>query len=210
MYNKLVAAGGLTSLDGYAESRCQTLLTPTNILLSAILVGFEVSQGAHVIPGVIRQALKIDEPVAKQTIAWTQTDFELLHYEYAFLGTGGLMPRGWILPRLNAEIKVEAIDIHPYFAGGLQVLLRIPKDSVKYQSNHSINKLNDISFMFGESPYFGAWCDDGDDLCYTSFLPNNMKGIMGLESELVAACLMRTKELPKLIKVLDASPEYSA
>lgn len=148
----------------------------------------------------------------EQMSAWSDLDFEGLHYDYAHLGIGDLGRRGWRMEFLAAgTLTLNAVHNNPYWGGGLLSLLRVPKKGMKGSDRVSGRQLNMWDHLVGDAPTFGAWLTDDDDFVFVQFLPNFVKGLDGLMDMVVSHSLVRCRELPMLVSaalepVGDAAP----
>jgi hypothetical protein len=142
-----------------------------------------------------------DETVERLS-AWTDLDFEEIHYDYAHLGIGMIRRRGWTMKFVGgSSLALDAVHNNPDWGGGLLCLLRVPKASI-VREGEAIGTwaLNAWSNLVGETPAFGAWCTDGDDFVFVQFLPNFVRRLSGLTDLLIEWGRARSLEVVHLVQ----------
>lgn len=134
--------------------------------------------------------------------AWTDPDFEEIHYDYAHLGTGKIHRRGWTMHFLRgASLTLDAIHNNPDWGGGVLCLLRVPKASV-INNGESIGAraLNRSSYLLGGTPAFGASTTDGEDFVFAQFLPNFVRRLPRLTDLLIEWSRSRLQNIAILVQ----------
>jgi hypothetical protein len=207
MINKFASMAALITSDSNVIVGCQSSLNSHKAGMVAALIGVASVFGARTIIESLQAATRPPESAPakpKEPSRWGDVDFDLVHYDLAHLGTGQLAANGWHLAGMHGVVELRVEHAHPFWGGGLQALFRVPREQVGFTDSLSINDLNRVALLMGEAPTIGAWCEDGEDICFTTFVPNLMKPFRGIEAELVSASLVRGRELPSLVRQLTA------
>jgi hypothetical protein len=148
-------------------------------------------------------ARSMDHKPMGQPSSWTDFDFGQIQYEYAHLGTSIIRDRGWtaqLFPK--GVLALDATQGNPYWGGGLLCSSRISQEAVNGASGKvDIDRLNAFEYLFADTPMFGAWCRDNDDIVFIQFIPNFMKGLPFLTDLLIAWARRRMRSLPNLLEV---------
>jgi len=137
-------------------------------------------------------------PAKSSKSAWSADDLEQVRAQLAQLctcTTSGLgLAADFALPghedsavaghRHVALWQMRADELHPVMKGGLLCLLEMPQRiGVRSRLEEVLNNLNRMEMMPADlPPHFGAWCPGnlGNNLAYTSFLPNWLHSVNGL------------------------------
>jgi hypothetical protein len=137
-------------------------------------------------------------------------DFERIHYDHAHLSIGHLAPRHWTLLTRQGELQLIGNHKNPYWHGGLLCLLRVHGGQTDLGNNEiPINKLNQVCLLLDDVPVFGAWCNDGDALCFVTFIPNFMKQLPQIDAHLVRWSMRRAASIEALLQVLSSEQQDS-
>jgi hypothetical protein len=199
MLNRTATFGALLAAENAVVSQAliPTVAADTTAGLLAVAIAHArrslVASNAKVFSG------REGEPV-EQMSAWTDLDFEGLHYDYAHLGIGDLGRWGWRMEFLAAgTLTINAVHNNPYWGGGLLCLLRVPKKGINGADRVSSRQLNTWDHLVGDAPTFGAWLTDDDDFVFVRFLPNFVKGLDSLMDMVVSQSMVRARELPMLV-----------
>ena len=138
----------------------------------------------------------------QQLSAWTDLDFEKVHYDHAHLGMGSVGPRCWTLNLMDSGVlAMHAVYNNPYWGGGLLCLLRLKRQSLVSDGEQvGVNELNMWGNLISYTPTFGAWCSDGNDFVFAQFVPNFMKQLPGLTDLMIAWARARATEAGSLVE----------
>jgi hypothetical protein len=119
--NRFATLGALVTTNKDASVICQCLIQPdfqdtTPGVLAAALI--------HARPSIldaVRRAFSQEPPPAVEKLsAWSDLDFEQLHYDYAHLGIGSLGSRRWVMQlHPYGLLSLDAVHNNPYWGGGL-------------------------------------------------------------------------------------------
>jgi len=141
-----------------------------------------------------------EDGTVKHLSAWSDLDFEGLHYDYAHLGTGSINQRGWTFRFFRgAELTIDAVHNNPYWGGGVLCLLKVAKTDVGDSDvKTSAADLNIWANLVGQAPTFGAWCEERETYIFVQFLPNFMKTLSDVLEMVVFHATLRHAEVPIL------------
>ena len=186
--NRYATLGLLITNKTGADVGSQCLIRPDSIeTLAGTLAAAMVHAGPSIIQS-IRQGVAGETSAPVETLsAWSNLDFEQIHYDYAHLGTASLGQRKWSI-RLNFRnlLTLAAVHDNPYWRGGLLSLLSVPGADLTIDGEMiSIHSLNSWEYLVGEAPTFGGWCRDGNDFVFASFAPNFLKSLPDFTDHLI-------------------------
>jgi hypothetical protein len=135
--------------------------------------------------------------------AWSDLDFEQIHYDYAHLGVGSLSSRRWVMRvHPHGVLSLDAVHNNPYWGGGLLCLSRVPQQLLGGEENKiDVNAMNLWDNLVSDTPTFGGWCRDGNDVVFTQFIPNLMKGLPDFTDLMIAWARCRLASAPQLIEL---------
>jgi hypothetical protein len=145
--------------------------------------------------GLVRQAIAGEESKVVQLSRWSSLDFERLHYAFAHLGAGHASDREFVLRSLWGDILLTSVNNHPYWGGGLLVLISHRKPNLALEDSVLANELNVCEWLASEVPVFGGWCADMDQLRFVSFLPNHLKELDHLLDNVVSWGMRRLRSV---------------
>jgi hypothetical protein len=134
--------------------------------------------------------------------AWSDLDFEQVHYDHAHLPSATIVRRGWLRPFVDgSQLTLEAVDDNPYWGGGLLITLRPNLDLVN-EHKISINELNFATWLADGAPVFGAWSELEGHLWFVSFAPNFLKELPGFLDYMIDAATTRNLALGNLVSTV--------
>jgi hypothetical protein len=199
--NMAATLGAMVASENAVLSQC---LIPNRFAeTTAGLLAVAIAHGRR---SLINSYIRIIGRQADETVeclsAWTDLDFEEIHYDHAHLGIGTIGRRGWEMNFLGASsLTMDAVHNNPDWGGGLLCLLRVPQASVvKEDEAIGARALNTWSNLVGVTPALGAWCTDGDDFVFVQFLPNFVRRLPGLTDLLIEWGLARSCEIVHLVQ----------
>jgi hypothetical protein len=144
------------------------------------------------IPAMLRWAYTV-QPQTESASEWSDSDFEQLHYDLAHAGITTLHPCGIDVRGADCTLTLTAIDSYPMWGGGLLSSLAVPRNRLELNGQQaSPNDLNKWDFALSDAPTFGAWCKNGDDYAFATFIPNFLKGIPRLADHLISWAATRS------------------
>jgi hypothetical protein len=186
--NQLATLGALLEGPDRAEVACQFLLDEADCEMTAGVMAAALVHAAPSLLVSIRKAMlgEAQGPVQAMS-AWSDLDFEQIHYDCAHLGTGRLRTRGWsLLLTPEARLDLNAVQDNPYWGGGLLALLRLPAETFQLGGREAdLNELNLLCHAMDNVPTVGAWCRDGEEVVFVTFAPNLLKQLPGFTDRLV-------------------------
>ena len=196
--------GALTTHDEGASVVCQSLIHETSYQTTAGIMAAAMVHAAPAILQGIQAALgqQVSDPVHALS-AWSDLDFEQVHYDHAHSASGKIVPRGWLQSATNGGLVLEAVDHNPYWGGGLFVRLLPNPDLFRdIEPEISINELNFATWLADDAPVFGAWCKDDDSIWFVSFAPNFLKELPGFTDLMIDAAMTRMLALGNLVEMV--------
>ena len=201
LVNRVATLGAMLASENAVLSQC---LIPNRFAeTTAGLLAVAIAHGRRsLIAANARVFGRQEDETVERLSAWTDLDFEEIHYDHAHLGIGTIRRRGWTMNFLGgSSLTLDAVHNNPDWGGGLLCLLRVPKASV-VKEGEAIGAwaLNTWSNLVGETPAFGAWCTDGDDFVFVQFLPNFVRRLPGLTDLLIEWGLARSRETVHLVR----------
>jgi hypothetical protein len=205
--NQAATLGALVTNEGRAEVVCQSLLQQQNIETTAGITAVAIAHAASSITKSAWDALQqVSTEEVTQLSAWTDLDFEQIHYDYAHLGAGTLSPRGWSINLGGyAILALDAVHNNPYWGGGLLARLRIRQDVFRIgKSEITLNELNNLAFLLDMAPTFGAWCKRDGEFWFVSFAPNFIKGLPSFTDSVIQAASLRARTIRGLVDVAES------
>jgi hypothetical protein len=197
--NRAATLGAMLASENAVLSQC---LIPNRFAdTNAGLLALSIAHGRRsLIAANARVVGRQDDETVERLSAWTDLDFEQIHYDNAHLGIGTIRRRGWTMKFLGgSSLTLDAVHNNPDWGGGLLCLLRVPKASV-VEEGEAIGAwaLNTWSNLVGETPAFGAWSTEGEDFVFVQFLPNFVRRLPGLTDLLIEWGLARSREIVHL------------
>jgi hypothetical protein len=202
LVNRVATLGAMLASENAVLSQC---LIPNRFAeTTAGLLAFAIAHGRRSLITANARAFgrQEDETTVERLSAWTDLDFEEIHYDHAHLGIGTIGRRGWKMDFLGgSSLTLDAVHNNPDWGGGLLCLLRVPKASVVKEGEPiGAWALNTWSNLVGETPTFGAWCTDGDDFVFVQFLPNFVRRLPWLTDLLIEWGIARSREIVHLVQ----------
>ena len=210
--NKFASLGALTTHDEGASVVCQSIIHETSYKTTAGIMAAAMVHAAPAILQGIQAALSPQSlPPVHALSAWSDLDFEQIHYDHAHFASGKIVRRGWLQSLKNGGLLLEAVDHNPYWGGGLFIrLLPIPDFFRGHEPEISINELNLATWLADDAPAFGAWCKDDDSIWFISFAPNFLKELPGFADVMIDAATTRMHALGNLVEMALAVRSRSA
>jgi len=201
LVNRVATLGAMLTSESAVLSQC---LIPNRFAgTTAGLLAVAIAHGRRsLITANARAFGRQEDETVERLSAWTDLDFEEIHYDHAHLGIGTIRRRGWTMKFLGgSSLALDAVHNNPDWGGGLLCLLRVPKASV-VKEGEAIGAwaLNTWSNLVGETPAFGAWCTDGDDFVFVQFLPNFVRRLPALTDLLIEWGVARSRETAHLVQ----------
>jgi hypothetical protein len=212
--NQFASLGALTTYEGGASVLSQCLIQQAT---SDATAGIIAAALVHAAPSIM-QGLSLASGAApietvRHLSAWSDLDFEQIHYDYAHLGIGNLAGRSWSQTYVGGStLTLDAVGYHPYWGGGLLILLRPAREYFDTDGPAiSANELNVLTQLADDVPAFGAWCKRNDEFWFVSFAPNFFKELPGFTDLTIATAASRLGSTPALVRtVLDTRPDAEA
>ena len=210
--NKFASLGAFTTHHEGANVLCQSLIQETS---SQTTAGIMAAAMVHAAPSILQGIQAVLGPQAPDPLhalsAWSDVDFEQIHYDYAHLAVGTIMRRGWLQSLMDGgELALEAVDDNPYWGGGLFIKLRPGPDFFRGNDHQiSINELNLATWLADDAPMFGAWCEHEDSVWFISFAPNFLKDLPGFADLMIDAAMIRNQAIGDLVKMVLAARSKS-
>jgi hypothetical protein len=210
LVNQFATLGALITDRSGGEVACQSLIQENTFETTAgIMATTMIFAAASMVLSITKQ-FQSEPPNAVHALsAWTDLDFEQLHYDYAHLGVGSISRREWSQSRPFGLVRLSAVDNNPFWGGGLLTLLRPNQDYFRVDGHEpSINELNRAAFLFDDAPTFGAWCKRDGAFWFASFAPNFLKQLPGFTDFIVDTAKIRMATTRSLVKLtLELRPE---
>jgi hypothetical protein len=173
----------------------QFTLGDGDINTCAALAATAAAKSYESLTGSVRQAISGEQPQVVQLSRWSGIDFERLHYAFAHLGAARASDRELILHSIWGKISLTPVNNHPYWGGGLLVLVSPNKTNVDLDVPMLANEMNIYEWLASDIPMFGGWCPDEDQLRFVSFLPNFMKDVPQLLEHVVSWGIRRLRSV---------------
>jgi hypothetical protein len=205
--NKFASLGAFITRDDGVSVGCQSLIPETTYPTTA---GIMAAAMVHAAPSILQGFQRglgqgASDPLHALS-AWSDLDFEQIHYDYSHRVVGQIVERGWWC----GQLLLQAVDDNPYWGGGLFMrLLPDPDFLGDNEHNISINDLNLASWAYDDAPFFGAWCKDDDTIWYVSFAPNFLKDVPGFVDLMIDAATNRMAALGNLVETIVATRSQS-
>lgn len=206
--NQYASVGALVTSEVGACVMCQCLIQQET---SGTTAGTMAAALVHAAPSIIQSMGRAvggppDEKVANLS-AWSDLDFEQIHYDYAHLGIGRIASRGWSQIYLGGStLTIDAVDNNTYWGGGLLILLRpAPEYFCTEQPPISTNELNTVAQLADEMPPFGGWCRRESEFWFVSFAPNFLKALPGFTDLTIETAVRRLRSTPVLVETVLAT-----
>jgi hypothetical protein len=203
--NKFASLGALTTHDEGASVVCQSLIHETSYQTTAGIMAAAMVHAAPAILQGIQAALSPQAPPPVHALsAWSDLDFEQIHYDYAHLAVGQIVRRGWLQSfRDGGQLALEAVDHNPYWGGGLFIRLLPSRDFFRdNEPEISVNELNLATWLADDAAVFGAWCKDDVCISFISFAPNFLKELPGFADAMIDAATTRMLALGNLVEMV--------
>ena len=200
--NQFASLGALVVGEGRASVVCQSLIRENSQEIVAAVMSAAI---AHAAPAIVQSMARVLGTGALQTVralsAWSDLDFEQIHYDHAHLGMGAIGRREWSQSLLGgSKLTLQAVDNNPYWGGGLLIGLRCNPDFFRHDEDGiAANELNQMSWLFDDAPAFGAWCRREGDLLYVSFAPNFLKQVHAFTDFMIASTVARAMSVRQLV-----------
>ena len=203
--NRFAMLGGYISADDGGAVWSQALITHGPM---ETLAGVIAASAVHSRSAVLEHMRKMTDASTSSSIeqlsAWTDLDFEQIHYDYAHLGVGSIHQREWTMQfGIAAMLTLQAVHNNPYW-GGPPVLLRVPNAAKLCEGRFEVNSLNHFANSFDDVPYLGGWCSDGDDFVFAQFAPNLLRGLPAFTDLIIDWAHKRTNSLPDLVDMISS------
>jgi hypothetical protein len=199
LLNRFATLGALATTEEGASVACQCLIQPD---FKEAIAGILAAALIHARPSIMESVLERETtPPIEQLSAWSDLDFEQLQYDYAHLGIGELRTRGLAMNLLNGILSFDALHNNPYWGGGLLCLSRLPQKLLNSDNTIDINSMNIWDNTVSDTPLFGGWCRDGNDVVFTQFIPNMMKGLPDVAGLLIEWSRRRLAFAPQLVEL---------
>jgi len=205
--NKFASLGALMTHDEGASVGCQSLIQAASYQITA---GVMAAAMVHAAPSILQGmqgalGQHVPDPLHALS-AWSDLDFEQIHYDYSHRVVGQIVRRGWWC----GHLLLQAVDHNPYWGGGLFIKL-LPDPDFLRDNEHdiSINELNLASWLADDAPFFGAWCKDDDTIWFISFAPNFLKDLPGFTDVMIDAATTRLGALDNLVETILATRSQS-
>ena len=124
-------------------------------------------------------------------------------YEYSHMGGVTLFnDHVTFHPSKYSRLELWPTDNNPYWGGGLLVLTIVDKEFIGVLAEgFDVNSLNQAANLYDAVPTFGAWCDEGSELIFASFLPNLFGKDPKFNNYLVAWARDRVHLLPDVVSL---------
>ena len=201
--NRYATLGALVVTEKDASVLCQCIIDSAFSDTTAGILAAAIVNSRPSILESYRRAVAQDPPPSVEILsAWTDLDFEQIHYDYAHLGIGSLGTRRWtttIFP--HGTLSLDAVHNNPYWGGGLLCLSRIPEEILAGEGGRvDVNALNSWENLVGDAPSFGGWCRDTNDIVFTQFFPNMMKGLPNCTDLLISWARSRIRSASQLVE----------
>jgi hypothetical protein len=205
--NKFASLGAFMTRDEGVSVGCQSLIPATTYPTTAgIMAAAMIHAGPSILQGMQRGLNQGTPDPLHPLSAWSDLDFEQIHYDYSHRVAGQIVQRGWWC----GHLLLQAVDDNPYWGGGLFIRL-LPGPDFLRDNEHdiSINELNLASWLADDAPFFGAWCKDDDTIWYVSFAPNFLKEVPGFVDIMIDAATTRLAALGNLVETILATRSQS-
>lgn len=201
--NRFVSISALMVSEKSVDVVTQSILTITDLELTAYMFSIATIFGATSITESIKNELEKNNEKIGILSAWTDIDFEQIHYEYAHLGSCHLSPRHWSMNSLLGTVELDGTHNHPFWKAGLLSLQYYNKKQYGIDNGEiNSNNLNQMSFLLDNTPMYGAWVEDKENMIFTTFLPNFMKGVPDITDHLVKWFMERSGSFHDYIELI--------
>ena len=204
MVNRYASLAAVISSDNTVDVGCQAVLSEGNPSQIAYMMSVAIMYGARSITESVKRELNGDKHDIEELSAWTDLDFEKLHYDVSHLGIGVIGHRYWVMNTLYGRLELLANHNNPFWNAGLLALSYYSKDQLGVGDEVSANDLNQLTFLYDDVPMFGAWCDDGDNFIFATFLPNIMKSMPDIDEQIVKWFMQRSRSVYWMVSELKA------
>ncbi|KQX40911.1 MULTISPECIES: hypothetical protein [unclassified Ensifer] len=210
--NQYASVGALVTFEGGNCVMCQCLIQQET---SGTTAGIMAAALVHAAPSIIQSMGRAvggppDEKVTNLS-AWSDLDFEQIHYDYAHLGIGRIASRRWSQTYLGGStLTIDAVDNNPYWGGGLLILLQPEPEYFRTeQPPISTNELNTVAQLADDMPAFGGWCRRESEFWFVSFAPNFLKALPGFTDLTIETAVRRLRSTPVLVETVLATRKPS-
>lgn len=201
--NRYASLSAIVSSERTVDVVSQSILSEQNASQVAYMMSIAAMYGALTITESLRKEEEGIKPKVDELSAWTDLDFEQVHYDFAHLGIGQLGQRQWTMRTLFGHLELLANHSNPYWNAGLLSLAYYSKEQLGIaEVQVTSNDLNQMSFMLDETPMFGAWCDKDDYLVFVTFIPNFMKSLPEITEQLISWFMQRSRSINLLVPEL--------
>lgn len=192
--NRCAALGALIEVDGDAQVVSQAIIRDEdNRALAGVMAAATVYNAEAIFISWHRSVAGDQGGKVQSMSAWSDLDFEQIQYDWAHLGSGRRLTRGWNIGfGWQAHLQLVAVEDNPAFGGGLLALLHLDTDVLRVNDDlPTMGELNLGSYLFSDPPMIGAWTSDEDNAVFVTFLPNLLKGLPNITERLVYWSMFR-------------------
>ena len=191
----------------------QCLIRPNAITTVAGVLAAAIVHARPSIMESIRSELNREpRPNVETLSAWGDIEFEQIHYDYAHLGLGTQNKRRLTMNlHPHGAVSLDAVHNNPYWGGGLLCLSWLPEKLLRADDSPvDVNAMNICENLIAESPTFGGWCRDEDNIVFAQFLPNITKGLPAVTDLVISWARQRLMSAKELVEVVRKLKEGSA
>lgn len=203
--NRFASLGGVVTFEKGAEVQTQGIVNQNNHQHLIPLLGTACAYGAPSILECLRHSLEPDNEikVIPQRSVWTPPVMQDIAYEYSHMGGVNLFHDHVAFHQSSfSRLELWPTDNNRYWGGGLLALTIVEKGAVgALAEGFDVNLLNIAANLNDEAPTLGAWCDEGSELIFASFLPNLFGNDPKFNNYFVAWARDRVNLLPDLVRV---------
>jgi len=200
--NRYVLFSSVINFEQTIEVVSQSILNMEDLELTSYMMSIAAVYGATTVTESFKNLMEGKSDDVDVMSAWTDLDFEQIHYDYAHLGAATLSKRHWSMLSPFGRLEFDANHNNPYWKAGLLSLQYYNKKSLGVEDEVSANDLNRISYLFDDQPLYGAWVDDDDYFVFVTFIPNFMKSVPGMADHLVNWFIRRYASISEMITLV--------
>lgn len=211
--NRYATLGALVTTREDASVLSQCLIEADySATLAALTAVSAIHAAPSMVAGIGRTFAEKKPSRVEQLSAWTELDFEQIHYDYAHLSIGRLSRHEWTRSvHLHGRISLSASRNNPFWGAGLLCLSSIPRHVLGCGNTAAeINELNGWENLISNVPTFGGWCRDGENVVFVQFAPNPAKELPQITELMVDWAAQRLVQAPRLIGLMNSGQDETS
>lgn len=189
--NRFTTIGLMHMSKTSVEWASQALLDSEDLHVRCALLATGLTHGARSVLGTLSSALNDPAGESRQTVpsSWAGAPIDALAYDRLHMGMCHRVNGGMELRGLYGMVQVLPETRNPYFGGGLLLLSHVAAATLQRECGivPSATELNRVDVLASNTPLFGGWCfsEEQERFTYVSFLPNLLRDVADLDSQMV-------------------------